>query len=124
MAEKKKRKTCEHVFKYRVTLAGDLDEIVKTVKTNVDFFEKVDRKYQDMRKTDPMNYEWNQKMKLTEDMVQNIYFTKEVIQEMKEEICRRIMETPVPFHIFCSDLDGGYYYDEGELLEDIRTIED
>ncbi len=117
------KKECEHVFKYRVRLRDDIEETEKTVKTNVDFFEKVDRKYKTLKKEDPRGYEYKQ-LTLAENMVQDIYFTKEVIQEMKEELCRRIMDTRNPFHIFCCDLDGGYEYDEGELLEDIRTIED
>lgn len=49
--------------------------------------------------------------------VKNLYFTPERIQEIKKEMCKRIMETPLM--IECVDSDGGYIIDESELLENL-----
>lgn len=44
----------------------------------------------------------------------NEYFNERRIQEMKEEICRKIMESPSPFDISLNDIDL-YEVDEEEI---------
>ena len=44
----------------------------------------------------------------------NEYFNERRIQEMKEEICRKIMESPSPFDICLNDIDL-YEVDEEEI---------
>jgi DNA segregation ATPase FtsK/SpoIIIE-like protein len=106
----------EHVFEYSVRLRDDFvsDE---HIYTNIDFVKNIKQKYPEI--TD----EWQQ-MALVEDGIQSIYFTKEKIDQLKEELCRRIMEDPNPFYINCTDWDGGYEVDESQLLENIREIKD
>lgn len=52
-----------------------------------------------------------------QEIVKNLYFTPERIQEIKEEMCKKIMETPLM--IECVDSDGGYRVEESELLENL-----
>lgn len=44
----------------------------------------------------------------------NEYFNERRIQEMKEKICRKIMESPSPFDIYLNDIDL-YDVDEKEI---------
>ncbi len=43
-----------------------------------------------------------------EDLVQEKYFTKERIQELKDYFCKLIQEEENPFYISCVDRDGNY----------------
>ena len=52
-----------------------------------------------------------------QETVKNLYFTPERIQKIKEEMCKKIMETPLT--IECVDSDGGYRVEESELLENL-----
>ena len=52
-----------------------------------------------------------------QETVKNLYFTPERIQKIKEEMCKKIMETQLT--IECVDSDGGYTVDESELLENL-----
>lgn len=101
----------EHVFKFDIKLKPNINYFQRCIYTNIDFREK----YKD--EID----EWNW-VKPVEDKIEKIYFTNEEIDQLKSELCERIMSDPNPFSISCSDWDGGYEVDESELLENIRTI--
>ena len=105
----------EHVFKYDIRLKSDIDYFRRCIYTNIDFCEKYKEK--NFSEID----EWD-KIQLVEDEIEKIYFTKEEIDQLKYELCERIMNDPNPFSIHCNDWDGGYEVDESELLENIRTI--
>ena len=118
---KMERKTCDHIFKFRIHLDDEISTSERLIKTNVDFFEKAEKKIdQEGLTIDEYGYK---KLDMAEDMVDELVFTKEEIQKLKEELCKRIMESENPFNICCVDLDGGYYYEDGELLEDKIKIE-
>ena len=51
-----------------------------------------------------------------EDLVQEKYFTKERIQELKDYFCKLIQEDENPFYISCVDKDGGYNVTEDMLF--------
>ena len=51
-----------------------------------------------------------------EDLVQEKYFTKERIQELKDYFCKLIQEDENPFYICCVDKDGGYNVTEEQLF--------
>lgn len=51
-----------------------------------------------------------------EDLVQEKYFTKERIQELKDYFCKLIQEDENPFYISCIDKDGGYNVTEKDLF--------
>lgn len=107
----------EHVFKFRCYISNDLSTIEESVYTNIDFMEELENEHS--CKSDE-SYE--RLMRLTEEKVAKIYFTPEKIQEMKESLCKKIMESDNPFTIFCNDWDGGYECEENRLLENIRKI--
>ena len=52
-----------------------------------------------------------------EDLVQERYFTKDRIQELKDYFCKLIQEDENPFYIACIDKDGGYNVTEEELFD-------
>lgn len=52
-----------------------------------------------------------------EELVQSKYFTKERIEELKEELIKIIRECENPFHISCVDGDSDYEVTEEELLD-------
>jgi len=52
-----------------------------------------------------------------EDLVQEKYFTKERIQELKDYFCKLIQEDENPFYISCVDKDGGYRVTEKDLFK-------
>lgn len=105
----------KHVFRYDVHLKYDIGHFRRYISTNIDFCEK--HKEKNSSEMDELN-----QMQLVEDEIEKIYFTKEEIDQLKHELCERIMNDPNPFSFFCSDWDGGYEVDESELLENIRTI--
>lgn len=51
-----------------------------------------------------------------ENLVQSRYFTKERIEQLKEELIKRIRESENPFSISCVDVDGGYNVSEEQLF--------
>ena len=108
-----KRKFCDHVFVFRAELNDNYIE--RTIQTNIDFFDRVGKMYSELS-NDPDRI-WK-RIALAEEEVQNIYFNKEQIEKLKKELCEKIMNTPNPFTIRCTDIDGGYYYEDGELLKD------
>ena len=52
-----------------------------------------------------------------EDLVQEKYFTKEKIDELKQQLVDKIMSEENPFDISCVDVDGGYLVTEKELFK-------
>ena len=51
-----------------------------------------------------------------EDLVQSKYFTKERIEQLKEELIKKIRESENPFTIDCVDIDGDYNVTEEQLF--------
>ena len=51
-----------------------------------------------------------------EDYVRDKYFTKEVIEKLKEELIAYIKQKDNPFNIECIDTDGDYMVTEEQLL--------
>jgi hypothetical protein len=51
-----------------------------------------------------------------EELVQEKYFTKERIQELKDYFCKLIQEDENPFYISCVDTDSGYNVTEDMLF--------
>lgn len=54
---------------------------------------------------------------LCEQIVKDKYFTQERINELKENLIKKIRETENPFDIICSDTDSGYNVTEEELFK-------
>lgn len=52
-----------------------------------------------------------------ENLVQEKYFTKEKIAEMKRKLVEKIMSEETPFDISCVDVDGGYLVTEEQLFK-------
>ena len=52
-----------------------------------------------------------------EVLVQEKYFTKEKIDELKQQLVEKIMSEENPFDISCVDVDGGYLVTEKELFK-------
>ena len=82
------------VFKFRVSLDWDEDVVVYTKPIQV---------------TKLVGDE-------PEDLVQEKYFTKEKIDELKQKFIKRIQESENPFSIYCVDKDGDYNVTEDMLL--------
>ena len=55
--------------------------------------------------------------KYTEEEVENCYFTKNKIQELKDYFIKKIQESENPFTIYCSDIDGDHNITEKELFD-------
>jgi hypothetical protein len=104
-----------HVFKYTIHLKGDIRLPDERIYTNIDFSDRVEKQNPDIKDS------W-ELMRKTEDEIESIYFTKEKIDQLKKELCKRIMEDPNPFNISCTDWDGGYEVDESQLLENIVDV--
>lgn len=51
-----------------------------------------------------------------EEEVQERYFTKERIEELKREFVKKIQETENPFEIYCVDVDGDYNVTEDQIF--------
>lgn len=51
-----------------------------------------------------------------EDLVQTKYFTKEKIDELKNELIKKIQECENPFNIYCNDRDGNYNITEDMIF--------
>lgn len=61
--------------------------------------------------------EFWEEIKRQERFVQSKYFTKEKIEELKEELVKRIRESENPFCISCVDTDSGYNVTEEQLFD-------
>lgn len=100
----------DHVFEYRVSLKSDFDMIDVPVYTNIDF----------MKQYGDEPYETS--MPKCEQCIEDIVFTKARINELKKELCKKIMESENPFNISCVDWDGGYLVEESDILENKLTL--
>lgn len=56
-------------------------------------------------------------LKKRKKYVQDKYFTKEKIAELKKKLIDKIMDSKNPFDISCTDYDGGYNVTEDELFD-------
>ena len=84
-----------HVYKFEVTPLVDIPRIIVPV-------DRVD---------------WNtDAFGNDEDKVQEAYFTKERINELKRKYIKMIEETENPFHIYCVDTDGDYAFTDDEIF--------
>ena len=61
--------------------------------------------------------EWLKEYRKQEELVQKKFFTQEKINELKQELIKKIQECDNPFDIFCSYRDGGYSVTEDELFD-------
>lgn len=102
----------ENVFQYRVALKYDFDEVTVPVYTNIDFMKQYG------------NEQYETSMPKCEQCIENIVFTKEKIEELKKNLCKKIMESENPFSISCVDWDGGYLVEESDLLEHKLTLKE
>lgn len=102
----------KHVFQFTVHLDYKHTSIEESVYTNVDIETITDRIRDNLDNKD----EWKA-MSEVENQLQKIIFTPEKIEELKQQICKKIWETPNPFNISCTDWDGGYNVEETDLLE-------
>lgn len=100
----------DHAFQYEVLLNLDLGVINVPVYTNIDFMEQY------------RNEPNETSMPKCEQFIENIVFTKEKINEIKKELCKKIMKSENPFDIYCTDWDGGYLVEESDLLENKLTL--
>lgn len=60
--------------------------------------------------------EWYKEYNKQEELVQKKFFTKEKINELKQELIKKIQECDNPFYIFCLDRDSGYNVTEEQLF--------
>lgn len=95
------------VFKYRISLKSELDLDDVTVYTKP-FPDPWDKDY------DESKY---MTLEEEEDLVQEKYFTKERIAELKQKLIEKIMAEEDPFYIYCVDVDGGYRVTEEQLFK-------
>jgi len=102
-----------HVFKFSVSVPGL--SINKTVYTNIDFSKKYDNLF-------TKEEERFKVLACTEQEVQNLYFTKEVVEKMRQILADKILSGEAVIEIQCTDWDGGYEVEESELLENIIKI--
>lgn len=95
------------VFKYRISLKEDLS-LFKEVNVYVKPFPNP---WDD-------NYDEENEMSLyeKEDFLKEKFFTKEKIQELKNEFLIKFISEKNPFDISCIDVDGGYNVTENQLF--------
>ena len=93
------------VWKYRVSLKYGFDDKCVTIYT---------KPFHDPVFINEDGY--GSECKRRENLVQERYFTKERIEELKKEFIKRIQECENPFDIYCIDKDGGYNVTENELF--------
>lgn len=102
-----------HVFKFSISVPGL--SIDKTIYTNIDFSKKYDNLF-------TKEEERFKVLACTEQEVQNLYFTKEVVEKMRQILADKILSGEAYIEIQCTDWDGGYAVEEEELLENIVKI--
>lgn len=95
------------VFKYRLSLKTEIDSQDITVYTKP-FPSPWDKDYDESK---ALNLDEQ------EDLVQEKYFTKERIAELKQKLIEKIMAEENPFDIYCVDADGGYRVTEDQLFK-------
>ncbi len=94
------------VFKFRVSLKSELESVNIPVYVKP-FPQPWDKGYKS---------EYHLSLNEKEQLVENKYFTKERIAELKKEFIKRIEECDNPFSIFCCDVDGDYNVTEEQLF--------
>jgi hypothetical protein len=94
------------VFRFGVSLKSDIELDDVTVYTKP-FPQPWDK-----------DYDESKEMSLEEqtNLVQEKYFTKERITELKQKLIEKINSEENPFDISCVDTDGNYYVTEKELF--------
>lgn len=102
-----------HVFKFTVSVPSLF--IDKNVYTNIDF----SKKYKNLFANAEEEFK---ALACTEQEVQNLYFTKEVVDRMRQILADKILSGEAVIEIQCTDWDGGYAVEEEELLENIVKI--
>lgn len=95
------------VFKYRVSLKSDLDLNYVTVYVKP-FPQPWDKDYDESKELS---------LEEEEDLVQEKYFDKERIAELKRKLIEKIEAEENPFDIYCVDVDGGYNVTEDQLFK-------
>lgn len=98
---------CKNVFTFHAYLKNAFIEV--PIYTNIDFFGNDERV--------------NKEALNAEEFVEQKYFTKERIEELKRKMCEQIMSCDNPFDISCLDYDGDYVVEESDLLENIVKID-
>ena len=93
------------VFKFRIDLKSHYIE--KTIYT---------QPFPEYPPLGASNEEYRKFYDDQEDLVQEKYFTKERIQELKDYFCKLIQEDENPFYISCVDKDSGYRVTEKDLF--------
>ena len=96
------------VWKFRISLNDNLSVNNITVYTNP-FPQPWHKDYNPSK--DTLSLEEKKKL------VKERYFTKEKINEIKQQLVEKIMYEENPFDIFCVDVDGGYNVTEEELFK-------
>lgn len=97
------------VFKFRVRLNNDLiDEDITIYTKPFPEFSSLEH-----YKTEQQHQKFYNDQ---EDLVQEKYFTKEKIDELKNRLIERIQECENPFNIYCVDRDGGYNVTKEQLF--------
>lgn len=61
--------------------------------------------------------DWEEKCNELEKLVQEKYFTKERVEEIKKDICKKIMSGEIPIDITLQDTDSGYNVTEDMLFD-------
>ena len=103
---KEKKYVPNEVFKFRVMLNDPLTYSVITIYT---------KPLPEIQYTNDEEF-WEE-IKKQEIFVQSKYFSKEKIEELKEEFIKRIRESENPFCISCVDTDSGYNVTEEQLFD-------
>ena len=96
------------VWKYSISLKDEISYSYITVYTKP-FLEPWDANYNPAKDTLSLEDK--------ENLVQEKYFTKEKIAELKQKLVEKIMSEENPFDISCVDVDGGYRVTEKELFK-------
>jgi len=100
----------ENVYRFDVRIRDGLFNEEKYVYTNLDLMNRVRMPEAERKKLDPAEREMQEyrDMDKLDKLIGDIYFNKDTIEEMKKELCERIMADPNPFLIRCNDWDGGW----------------
>lgn len=106
----KKKYVDNDVFQFRIQVDNDLFGKEITVYTKP--FPKLI-----LEDLELSGKEWHKEYNKQEEIVQEKFFTQEKINELKQELIKKIQECDNPFYIFCSDRDSGYNVTENELFD-------
>lgn len=95
------------VFQFRIQIDNDLINKEITVYT---------KPFPEFILGELSEKEWYKKYNKQEKLVQEKFFTQEKINELKQELIKRIQECKNPFNICCVDRDSGYNVTEDQLF--------